>query len=91
MPVASSRWFAIQNHLHQALGRQAYNLGRSDEALVYYLSLLGKAEQEGDVETGEDDQGVWDDFKLALDVSHLCLICTHTKLLCSILAIKRQR
>ena len=88
--MTSSRWFAIQNHLHQALGRQAYNLGRSDEALVYYLSLLGKAEQEGDVETGEDDQGVWDDFKLALDVSHLFIISARTEVLCSISVIKRQ-
>lgn len=66
-PDAASGWTAIRSHLHHGLGRQAYNVGKSDEAVAHFLELLVGA----DAEAGDDDGGEqsWlDDFGLAWEV-----------------------
>lgn len=62
---AQFSWQLIESQIHQALGRQAYHLGRPDEALTHFLALLAHSEGE---ESDEGDQGAWDDFKLAYEV-----------------------
>lgn len=53
-------WSSVRSHLHHSLGRQAYNVGKSDDAVEHFLQLLVGA---GDGAAVGDD---WlDDFALA--------------------------
>lgn len=62
-------WNAIRSHLHHGLGRQAYNVGKADEAVEHFLELLVGAGVQGDEAAGEES---WlDDFGLAWEV-RLC-------------------
>lgn len=63
---ATTRWQSIEQHTSQALGRQAYHLGRSDEALLHFLALLVQRDNSEDThDMDEGDQDIWDDFVLA--------------------------
>ncbi|KAL8283651.1 hypothetical protein RQP46_005446 [Phenoliferia psychrophenolica] len=56
-------WGAIRAHLRHGLGRQAYNVGKSDEAVEHFLELLVGADVRGDDDGGEPS---WlEDFGLA--------------------------
>ncbi|KAK4704695.1 trafficking protein particle complex subunit 8, partial [Phenoliferia sp. Uapishka_3] len=57
-----SGWNAIRSHLHHGLGRQAYNVGKSEDAIEHFLELLAGAEGGG--ESG-GEQSWLDDFGLA--------------------------
>ncbi|KAI5480856.1 (transport protein particle) complex protein Trs85 [Pseudohyphozyma bogoriensis] len=54
-------WKAIRSHVHHSLGRQTYNVGKSDDAVEQFLELLVGA---GDGEGG-DDEAWLDDFGMA--------------------------
>jgi len=58
-----SGWSSVRTHLHHSLGRQAYNVGRSADAVEHFLQLLVGAGGDGSgAGIGED----WlDDFALA--------------------------
>ena len=64
----SASWRLIQDHIYEGLGRQASNLGRSAEAIGYYLKLLSRT-SDHHLETGEDDSGIFIDLDLAAQVS----------------------
>lgn len=63
---AQQSWSSIEGYIHQGLGRQAYHLGKSEEAIEHFLALLSHAAGE---ESDEGDEGAWDDFRLAYQVS----------------------
>lgn len=65
---AQLSWPLIESYIHQALGRQAYNLGQSEQALEHFLALLAHAARE---DSDEGGQGAWADLKQAYDVSSL--------------------
>lgn len=73
-PAQLGQWSAIRTHLHHGLGRQAYNVGRAEEAVGHFLQLLeGQSAAGGEAEgAGAGGEGDWvDDFRLAWEVRFL--------------------
>lgn len=62
----STTWDGIRSHLHYGLGRQAYNVGKADEAVEHFLELLVG----GGEHTGEGEESWLDDFGLAWEVRY---------------------
>ena len=62
-----SEWLASRRHLEQTLGRQAYNVGHSDQAAQHFARLLSAGGSNPTDAEAEDDQGFLDNFKLAWD------------------------
>ncbi|BGP44635.1 hypothetical protein JCM10450v2_000449 [Rhodotorula kratochvilovae] len=64
----AAQWSAIRTHLHHALARQSYTVGRAGDACRHFVALLGTGAPAAPAEEGDDAPEWLDDFALAWDL-----------------------